>query len=147
LIQAHISALPLALALMISVDAVGHAVNAGFDQGTTPYPFVNFNVGLAQPSITALLSTVAMQGGVLTPVVGTNAVLWSLTYEFRFYALYPILWVISRRSPETGALIVVPVSIAGLLMSVFGFPSFLAPVLASLLWYRGRRWQMPMSGA
>jgi len=77
---------PLVLALLLTgvCDAAGHALNAPFYDGPKAEQ-ISF-LGNSH-SLTTLLGNLAFQPSLSVPAFGTDAVLWSLGYEFWYYAL------------------------------------------------------------
>ena len=48
-------------------------------------------------TLTTLFGGLLFQSSLASPSFGTNGPLWSLSFEFWFYALYPVLLVVSGR--------------------------------------------------
>lgn len=82
--------------------------------------------------IETLVGNLLFLNPTLVPSWGTNGVLWSLSYEWWFYMLYPLLWLVTKRSiafstvivivcffvsfvPQTGVLALVATVFSGLL--------------------------------
>ena len=64
---------------------------------------------------------------IMNPVFGSDGPLWSLNYEWYFYLLYPLVFLIERRSIRMASLALVALSVLGY-----------APVWPdALLWFRG----------
>jgi peptidoglycan/LPS O-acetylase OafA/YrhL len=87
-------ALVLAVALTAAFDLVGSHVDASFYLG--PKPDQISWLGFSH-SFTTLIGNLAFQASLSVPVFGTDSPLWSLGYEFWFYALYPLLVFMSGR--------------------------------------------------
>jgi peptidoglycan/LPS O-acetylase OafA/YrhL len=87
-------ALALAVALTGACDLVGSHIDAAFYLG--PKPDQISWLGFSH-SLTTLLGNLAFQASLSVPAFGTNSPLWSLGYEFWFYALYPLLVFVSGR--------------------------------------------------
>ena len=85
---------PLVAALLLTAgaDALGHYSNPGF------YARHSFSDGPAASPTASLLGNLAFLMTVYVPTFGSNGPLWSLFYEWWFYMLYPLLWLVSRRS-------------------------------------------------
>jgi peptidoglycan/LPS O-acetylase OafA/YrhL len=115
-------ALLVALVLTTILDYVGLQINPGFYAGQTAYQGLNT---LARPdfSIPTVIGNLFMQGGLIVPPLGNNAPLWSLAWEFWFYALYPAVLVLSTRLRTLGMLAVVGVvSVATFVVGESGVP-------------------------
>jgi peptidoglycan/LPS O-acetylase OafA/YrhL len=92
---------PLLLALLLTstLDAVGLQVNAALYTGGTQYGWHHFVKNDRAPL--TLVGNLAFQAGLVVPAWGSNGPLWSLAYEFWFYALYPlVVWGMRRLGPH-----------------------------------------------
>ena len=88
---------PLALALAATAvfDAIGHRVNPDYYAGA--YVTVTEHLQAPSYSITTFLGNLFFQASFAVPPFGMNGPLWSLAFEFWFYALYPLALVITWR--------------------------------------------------
>src|SRR2546421_5018684 len=87
----------VALALTALFDYIGTRMNPAFYRGLTAYPLINANLGGSSHSLTTLLGNLLLQPSFAVPAFGTNGPLWSLAFEFWFYALYPLLLLLTVR--------------------------------------------------
>jgi peptidoglycan/LPS O-acetylase OafA/YrhL len=87
-------ALVLAVTLTAAFDLVGSHIDAAFYLG--PKPAQISWLGFSHSFIT-LIGNLAFQASLSVPNFGTDSPLWSLSYEFWFYALYPLLVFMSGR--------------------------------------------------
>jgi peptidoglycan/LPS O-acetylase OafA/YrhL len=87
----------LALALTALFDSLGASLNPAYYAGQTAYPSINDAAVAGSRTLTTLFGGLFFQSGLATSSFGTNGPLWSLSYEFWFYALYPLLLVVSGR--------------------------------------------------
>jgi len=87
---------PLILALVITAicDIVGHHVNLGFYEGPKPDEINWLGDSHTLPT---LVGNLGFQASLSVPVFGTDSPLWSLGYEFWFYAFYPVLFLVTAR--------------------------------------------------
>jgi peptidoglycan/LPS O-acetylase OafA/YrhL len=116
---------PLILALTITwgLDSLGLHLGLPTALHETQYPSINLNIG-SDHSLKTLLCNLIF---VMAPVFGSDGPLWSLTYEWYFYLLYPLVFLIDRRS-------IARASLALVALSVIGY----APIWPSpLFWLRG----------
>jgi peptidoglycan/LPS O-acetylase OafA/YrhL len=84
------------LLLTATLDSFGMNLfyNANCYKSTYPMlrDLVNYNMG-SQLSIVTFLSNLLMLQGIVTPSFGTNGPLWSLSMEFWYYILFPLLLI------------------------------------------------------
>ena len=96
---------PLIFALVLTfvIDQIG--MRLGFPVYTSP---TVLNLEL-QPVYGwgVALGNLAFMMPILAPSWGSNGVLWSLTYEWWFYMLYPLLWLLTRRSITLATFVVI----------------------------------------
>jgi peptidoglycan/LPS O-acetylase OafA/YrhL len=86
-----------AMGLALILDTIGKANGfAIYNQGT-PYPVINASVVSHLDGVTAL-GNLAFVMNTYVPVFGCNGPLWSLKFEWWFYMIYPLFWLLSRRS-------------------------------------------------
>jgi peptidoglycan/LPS O-acetylase OafA/YrhL len=113
--------LVLALALTAGLDYLGTLINPEYYAGHSPYPFINAAVA-GSHAVGALVGNLLFQGGLVSPIYGTDGPLWSLSYEFWFYVLYPVLLLVSVRLG------------ARMMMAAAGASSLICLVLLHLGW-------------
>ena len=89
---------PLICALLITwvADTLGMQVNPGFYLGTNRPASILIVDGIPDDSIQCFLANVFFLQGPLSKTFGSNSPLWSLSFEFYFYALYPLYLIIYR---------------------------------------------------
>lgn len=124
-----------AVGLTLLLDLVGRNIAPEFYSGGTPYNVINLLFDkTGQDFVRELVSTLLMQGGLLTGVVGSNGALWSLSYEFWFYVLYPVLWLLAARRVRHAAVTVAVASVLSLVLlaTPIGAGAFMSPAIA--LW-------------
>jgi peptidoglycan/LPS O-acetylase OafA/YrhL len=116
---------PLVLAMVVTLvlDVLGNHLGLPTASRTTSYAMINANVGADHRPITALRNVVF----IMDPVFGSDGPLWSLGYEGYFYLLYPLVFLVARRSPRSATALVIA-------MSIVGFAPLWPP---SLFWLRG----------
>jgi peptidoglycan/LPS O-acetylase OafA/YrhL len=89
--------LVLALGLTALFDTLGSSLNPGFYSGLSPYQTINEALIRSSYSLVTLLGNLLVQATFAVPVFGSNGPLWSLSYEFWFYVLYPVLLPLTAR--------------------------------------------------
>lgn len=92
---------PFLYALLITFlfDFLGNNI-LGFESiysSNTLYPLINKNIHLNVQG-TTFIGNLFFLIDAYVPAFGTNNPLWSLKYEWWFYMIYPLFWLISRRS-------------------------------------------------
>jgi peptidoglycan/LPS O-acetylase OafA/YrhL len=113
----------VALAITWGLDTLGVRLQLPPALHTTAYPVINANIG-SDHSLRALLRNLIF---IMQPVFGSDGPLWSLNYEWYFYLLYPLVFLIDRRSILAASLVLVALSAVGF-----------APIWPdSLVWLRG----------
>ena len=105
-----------AIGLALLLDTLGKANGFAIYSQNTPYPVINANV-ISHLDGTTLLGNLAFLMNTYVPVFGCNGPLWSLKFEWWFYMIYPLFWLLSRRS-----IALATVLMAGLFVASF-FPS------------------------
>jgi peptidoglycan/LPS O-acetylase OafA/YrhL len=91
-------------------------MNPAFYRGLTAYPLINANLGASSHSLTTLVGNLLLQPSFAVPAFGTNGPLWSLAFEFWFYALYPLLLLLTVRFGTRRTMgIVLAISVVGFL--------------------------------
>ncbi|PWT91279.1 MAG: hypothetical protein C5B54_05615 [Acidobacteria bacterium] len=90
---------PLIFALLLTflLDRIGMGLGFPIYRGAAPHPLDTF-IANTRFDITSLIGNLAFITPFYVPIWGSNIALWSLTYEWWFYMLYPALWWISKRS-------------------------------------------------
>ncbi|MCE9589468.1 MAG: acyltransferase [Planctomycetes bacterium] len=90
----------LAIALTWALDSVGTSAGYAIYSGQTPYGQINSEFGRAASGHTPaiLLGNLAFLMKIYVPAFGTDGPLWSLMYEWWFYMIFPLFWLLSRRS-------------------------------------------------
>jgi peptidoglycan/LPS O-acetylase OafA/YrhL len=86
-----------AIGLALLLDSIGKANGFGIYSQNTPYPVINSSVVTHLDGVT-LLGNLAFVMNTYVPVFGCNGPLWSLKFEWWFYMVYPLFWLLSRRS-------------------------------------------------
>jgi peptidoglycan/LPS O-acetylase OafA/YrhL len=89
--------LVFAMFLTLALDKIGAMQGWSIYRGATPYPLMNSMIAPVHDMTTAL-GNLAFLMGSWVPSWGSNGPLWSLHFEWWFYMLYPLLWLVSRRS-------------------------------------------------
>lgn len=123
----------LAVALTVFLDNLGLGLGLAPYYGVSHYEHLN--------SFRPDLSVITVTGNLVflmpycVPVLGTNGPLWSLAYEWWFYAAYPLLFRLCGRSMGLAALAVTAAAAIGI---VSGPQGQIAHVLALLpVWWLG----------
>jgi peptidoglycan/LPS O-acetylase OafA/YrhL len=134
--------LMLALAVTLAFDTLGATLSPSLYAGTGAPLDLSLQLAAGSLSATGLIANLLFQGGLSVPVFGSNVPLWSLAYEFWFYALYPVMLLLSRRVGSVRMLLVVAaVSVLATLGSRHSIPVvpwWLADVLAHwVTWVAG----------
>jgi peptidoglycan/LPS O-acetylase OafA/YrhL len=92
-----------AMAVTFCVDHAGMANHFSIYSGTSAYPGIteSIHTNYGTPVFLGNLAFF-MEGhplkGVYIPAWGTDGPLWSLKYEWWFYMIYPLFWLLTRRS-------------------------------------------------
>lgn len=115
--------LAAALAITFGADMLGRLLNLPTASGETLYPLINQTVG-ADHTPAVLARNLAF---IMDPVFGSDGPLWSLNDEWYFYLLYPLVFILTRRSWRMASLSLVGLSLVGFAP---GWPQ-------PLLWLRG----------
>jgi peptidoglycan/LPS O-acetylase OafA/YrhL len=105
-----------AMGLALMVDTIGKSGGFAIYSQSTPYPVINTSVVSHLDGVT-LLGNLAFVMNTYVPVFGCNGPLWSLKFEWWFYMIYPLFWLLSRRS------IALATSLMAGLFAVSYFPS------------------------
>lgn len=129
----------VALALTAVFDLIGQRINPSFYAGQSAYPLINATLSSGSHSLTTLAGNLLFQSTFIVPAFGTDAPLWSLSYEVWFYALYPVAllslarWGLGR---TFGSIAVVSLVATG--VSVAAVPWWVMSVLAHwIMWFGG----------
>jgi peptidoglycan/LPS O-acetylase OafA/YrhL len=86
-----------AMLLALILDTIGKANGFAIYSQNTPYPIINTSVVSHLAGVT-LLGNLAFLMNTYVPVFGCNGPLWSLKFEWWFYMIYPLFWLLNRRS-------------------------------------------------
>lgn len=86
-----------AIVLTFLADKIVESNNFSIYNHSTPIQLINDNVTFNHSFTTFLGNLFFLQGGFI-PIFGSNGPLWSLMYEWWFYMLYPILFLIYRKN-------------------------------------------------
>jgi len=132
-IRRLVPALVLAMILTVLIDRAGMAQGYTIYQATTPYPDINQNA-YTEHDFFAGVQHLLFGGGL--QAWGTNTPLWSVRLEIWIYALYPLLWLLTKRSSQTALFVVSGVYIVGLLLLPAGWV-VRNVMLALPLWWMG----------
>jgi peptidoglycan/LPS O-acetylase OafA/YrhL len=130
-----------AVALTALLDAVGASLNPALYAGESEYWRLNM-WQYGDRSFSTLFGNLLMQSALMVPPFGSNGALWSLAYEFWFYALYPIFVLITVRFGTYHAFaIIAPVGLAiqlAVKVAPTLLPSWLGGVLLCwIIWCAG----------
>ena len=96
----------LAISLTFVLDSIGLWLQLPIYTQSTLYATINANV-TAEHGISTLFGNLLFVMKFYVTPFGTNGPLWSLAYEWWFYMLYPILFVVIRRSFGLATLLVI----------------------------------------
>jgi peptidoglycan/LPS O-acetylase OafA/YrhL len=120
---------PLALALALTLV---------FDRVASSISPARADVGDVGHEAVVILGNLAMQADFLVPHFGSNVPLWSLAYEFWFYAAYPaLLLAVARAGMQRAFYIVATVSALGLVCQLLS-PSWPASAVSYwVIWVAG----------
>jgi peptidoglycan/LPS O-acetylase OafA/YrhL len=86
-----------AIAMAFLLDSIGKANGFAIYHQATPYPVINESV-ISHLGGATLLGNLAFLMNTYVPVFGCNGPLWSLKFEWWFYMIYPLFWLLSRCS-------------------------------------------------
>lgn len=123
--------IPLIFALIITftLDTIGHSLGYSIYFQQTPNAIINQNIKY-NIDLSTLLGNLAFLTNVYVPVFGSNGPLWALMYTWWFYMVYPLLYLINRKT-KIGSFIIVFILFllsfcpdiwpAKLLMAVFSY--------------------------
>lgn len=129
---------PLVLAMVVTLfcDALGVSRNFVIYFHATPYDLINQNITMDHRALTAIGNLLFLMK-TYVPTWGTNDPLWSLKFEWWFYMLYPLFFLITKRSVLLATLLMT-------LLFVLSFFGALWPMLllrsvfsAMLFWWFG----------
>ena len=130
---------PLIVAILVGFlfDTFGRHLGYSIYFQKTPNMVINNNVSV-DFTIKNLLGNLFFLQKTYFPVWGSNGPLWSLKFEWWFYMLYPILFIINRKGVLLSLVIITLISFA-LNNGLFSIPfNLLNEVLAALLsWWLG----------
>jgi peptidoglycan/LPS O-acetylase OafA/YrhL len=85
----------VAMLATLALDQLGMAQGYAIYQQATPYALINLNVAPNHTVGSALGNALLIPNA---PPWGSNGPLWSLRFEWWFYLLYPLCWLVARRS-------------------------------------------------
>jgi peptidoglycan/LPS O-acetylase OafA/YrhL len=130
--------LVFAMLLTLGLDKAGAAQGWSIYRSGTPYALINSSIQPVHDMHTALANLAfLMQSWV--PSWGSNGPLWSLHFEWWFYMIYPLLWLVSRRSAMAATFMVaVLFSLSWLVKPEAGHAFFVARIFTGLFtWWLG----------
>jgi peptidoglycan/LPS O-acetylase OafA/YrhL len=129
---------PLLAALVLTtvLDVIGARIDPSYYLGATQYSTINASlIGVGDRAWTTVLGNIGLQSGLAVPMFGTDTPLWSLSYEFWYYALYPVLLIASTRFGVRGMLVLAGSASALGLATVFGQSMFEGAWVARMATY------------
>jgi peptidoglycan/LPS O-acetylase OafA/YrhL len=102
---------PLVVALLITfaLDSLGQSRQLPTSMRATLYPLMNANIGIDHRPVTVLRNLAF----IMNPVFGSDSPLWSLSYEWYFYLIYPAVYLVARRSSKAATLAMIGLSAVG----------------------------------
>jgi peptidoglycan/LPS O-acetylase OafA/YrhL len=125
-----------ALVITSALDYVGAMQGWSIYWQQTPYSMINGRVHYNTGWLT-LLGNLSFLMDSYVPTWGSDLPLWSLFYEWWFYMLYPLFWLVTKRSIFLATCLVMALFGLSYLPSVWPF-EFLRQVLASMpAWWFG----------
>jgi len=125
-----------ALLLTWILDSTGAISGFTIYVHQTPNALINTNI-TNDHSLPNLFGNLFFLQGGRVGTWGTNGPLWSLKFEWWFYILYPVLFLVNRRSVTASAILVILISFSTLFIR-FPEMSFAISVLQYLLcWWLG----------
>ena len=131
---------PLIFAMLLTLvlDKAGAAHGWSIYRSETPYALINSSI---QPvhDVTTGVGNLAFLMPSWVPSWGSNGPLWSLHFEWWFYMIYPLLWLISRRSAMAASVtVVVLFFLSWLVEPASGHAFFVARIFTALFtWWLG----------
>ena len=87
----------LALALTFALDFFGRSNGWAIYRSQTSYGLINDTIK-SDLGVGTALGNLAFLMPAWVPCYGSNGPLWSLHFEWWFYMIYPLLWLLARRS-------------------------------------------------
>lgn len=107
-----------AMLLTLVLDQIGIAQHYSIYFHATPYNLINLSVTPDYSLQTGLSNMFLLP---LSPAWGSNGPLWSLRFEWWFYIIYPVFWLISRYSLKIASVVV-------FLLFLFSLIGWLGPI-------------------
>jgi peptidoglycan/LPS O-acetylase OafA/YrhL len=129
---------PFLVAIIVTflLDKIGIYKGYSIYFGLTPNALINKNIKIDH-SLLNLIGNLLFLKSEKIDIWGTNGLLWSLKYEWWFYSIYPVLYMINRRNVLHGIWFVVFLFGLGAILPV-NLSEFLTSALQSLsCWYLG----------
>lgn len=126
-----------ALVLTFLLDTLGRSLNFSIYSGTTPYPLINENIGNRDMGLNTFAGNILFLYETYFPVFGTNGPAWSLKYEWWFYMLYPLFYLISRKSIWVSTAAIVLLAVASMFNVWLPEPLLSAVFFMMITWWMG----------
>lgn len=103
---------PLIAAVVLGflLDYTGKYLGYSIYNNATPYPLINNNIHI-DFTVTNLLGNLFFLQNTYVPVWGSNTPLWSLKFEWWFYMLYPLLYLMNKKHVWLSVLVVCTLSV------------------------------------
>lgn len=123
---------PLIAALVLTalLDTLGAWLNSAYYAGQSGYQPIDYYLfSSSGRDLVTLIGNLAFQDHLLVGHYGTNVALWSLAYEFWYYALYPLLLRITDRR---GPYVMLGVAVAVSVLAQVAYLSAVSPVSGAL---------------
>lgn len=130
---------PLLLALLVTyaLDSYGFSLGYGIYKGSVAYPTIASNV-VSVTDVNALVGNLLFLVDISAPAWGTNAPLWSLTYEWWFYMIYPILFWATKHHWKLTSIAVALLCFSNLIFIQFWMNiPFKGIVIGLIIWWLG----------
>jgi len=131
---------PLVFAMLVTLvlDQIGATQGWSIYRSATPYALINTTITPVHDLTTALGNLAFLMGSRVT-TWGSNGPLWSLHFEWWFYMLYPLLWLLSRRSAIAAAsAVAVLFALSWVVKPSIGPAHFVARIFTGLFtWWLG----------
>lgn len=124
------------LVLTYVLDTIGQRAGYSIYFGQTPNELINHNIR-TDHSFINLLGNLFFYENPRIGIWGTNGPLWSLKYEWWFYMLYPILFLVNRRNIKAAIFLVLFLFAAGTVLGMLQQAFFFSVFQMLLFWYLG----------
>jgi peptidoglycan/LPS O-acetylase OafA/YrhL len=127
----------LALAITMGCDWLGRRAAWPPFTGLTTYRFA-YSPATSDHGAASLLGNLLFVQSAIVPTYGTNGPLWSLTYEWWFYMIYPALWWASRGGAWRASVVTVALGVGAMFLPRDGWwllPRAVLPALPA--WWLG----------